>query len=611
MIEVLFAKAWNGLAPSRGKLTAKTRDFFNSLPSKRVGVILTIAIPLLVIIWHGTAALINRPAHLDKIVKELGSTTIGRFFRNPMPDHSGTRLLFLESTENGVGLFLSKVGDGHRKLLYEELYKQPNTPSDRFLGWSPDDKFFAYSRDYKQWEIAICDGDTGNTLATFPTTTRAVSGAWLSHHNLAFACEDQVLYEVENSQGKWTVPEPFDYFKNASDKLKNDPIENLTAFDADSVVWQQGNAIWSCGEHDDVPVKIWDATTNTMIEFSYSQAAQKFLLHCKDATGQFFMVLYPDRPEQAEDITRINPKQYNPRDLTLINDGKGYVFMSHDTATSNTFVIKFDDSHVPTQVPWPHQVTGFAASQHEIFIASSLGNRPIEINEYDMASGSVECAAPMTEQHFEYLTNYTMECNQITNAAGENLKYYLFESPHHNVKKHPLIIGVPGAGQIGYAWAEPPVAFANCGCYYVYVDREQRDPSEWAQDMFTVYESLVKRPDIDANNVYLYGISVGALQVYELLREKPGLWKGAILLNPILSTDPTQFTAKKIFIDCGDSDPNFGKDGSEVPRRFQDAIAKSGIPVTLLIHPGQAHSLWSPSAERERMREALIFLNEP
>jgi dipeptidyl aminopeptidase/acylaminoacyl peptidase len=46
----------------------------------------------------------------------------------------------------------------------------------------------------------------------------------------------------------------------------------------------------------------------------------------------------------------------------------------------------------------------------------------------------------------------------------------------------------------------------------------------------------------------------------------------------------------------------------EVPKRFQDSAAKAGIPVTLIIHPGLRHTLTVPSADRERLREALIFL---
>lgn len=607
MIEAWCAKAWNRLALPRHK----TADFFKSLRYKRTGIVLTITMPLLVIVWHAVA-LTSHPAHLGKIVKELGSTSSGRFFRNPMPDNSGTHLLFIESTANGLGLYLSKIGDGHGKLLYEEPYKQANTPSDRFLGWSQNDQFFAYSRDNTQWEVVICDGDTGNTLATFPTPSRAISGAWLSPHNLAFACEDRVLYQVENLQGKWKAPRQFAYFKeNVSHKLNKGPIENVTAFHTESVVWQQGNTIWSCGEHDDAPVKIWETTTNKLLGFSYSRVAQRFLLHCGDANGQFLMFFYPNRPDQLENITRIDSKEGSPRDLTLINDGKGYVFMSHIAATSNTLVIKLDDSHAPIQVQWPHYVRGFAAGQHEIFITSSLGDGPIQINKYDIASGSAECVVPMTEDHFDYLTNFTMTCNQITNTAGETLKYYLFASPNLNVKKHPLIMGVPGAGQIGYAWATSPVAFANCGFYYVYVSRQQRSRSEWAQDMFAVYEGLAKRPDIDTNNVYLYGVSAGLNEVYELLREKPGIWKGAILFCPDFFPDPTQLSAKKLFIDCGGRDPAFGKKGPQIPKQFQDEMARAGIPTTLLIHPNSKHALWSPPDEKERLRATLIFLTEP
>jgi hypothetical protein len=86
------------------------------------------------LIWH-LAALAGRPSHFEKIVSTLGSATIGRF-NTLMPDNAGMRLVFLQSTETGHGLFLCKIGEGKRKLLCEELYAQPGAPRQILLAGS-------------------------------------------------------------------------------------------------------------------------------------------------------------------------------------------------------------------------------------------------------------------------------------------------------------------------------------------------------------------------------------------------------------------------------------------------------------------------------------------
>jgi hypothetical protein len=568
--------------------------------------VLSIAMPLLVVVWH-LAALAGRPAHLDKIVAELGAYALGNFHEDPMPNHAGTRLLFIKNTENGFGLFFNKIG-GRRKQIYEESYKKPGTLSETFLGWSPDDRFFAYGRRGHPWEIVIGDGDTGDALATVRVNSRAVSGDWLSPQTLVFAGDNQVLFAMENAQAKWLGPRPFKYFKDTSHKLPGGRIRNVTAMNADSVVWQQGNVLWSCGENSETPVKIWEATTNTLVEFSFSQAARRMLIHGQDASGRFFADFYPGQPDRPIAITRISAAEYQPDHVTLVNGGKGYAFMSQLNLT-NILVIKSDQTHAPVKLRWPDQIAGFTAGQQEIFVTSSLSAGPVEIDRYDLASGATECAVPNAEEHFDYATNCVIARNQITNAAGDTLTYYLYAPPERAAnQKHPLVIGILGVGQPGFAWGAYYEAFANCGNYYAYIERYHRE-SFLTEDVLSVYESLAQRPEIDTNNVYLYGVSVGAPAVYELLEGNPARWRGAVLFNPVGLPDPSRIAGTRLLIDTGDSDRVFGKEGSQVPMRFQDEAAKAGTTVTLLIHPSTGHVLRTPSGGRERLREALIFFD--
>jgi dipeptidyl aminopeptidase/acylaminoacyl peptidase len=600
MIEVWCAKAWNYLAPSRRKLADKNKR----LPSKRTGIALSVAVPTLVFLWY-LAILADRPSHFDKIISKLGSATIGRF-ATTMSDHAGTRLVFMQGTEKGYGIFWDKIGSGKRKLIDEDPYTQLGAPHQTLLGWSPDDRFFAFSRYNGHWEIVVCDGDTGTTLATVPVNDRVSFGAWLSPQTLAFATRVRALFTIRHFQDKWSNPVPFKYFKKRSHKLPIEPMQNVTAFDTHSVVWKQGNIIWRCGEDSGAPVKVWESKTNRLIQFSFSQAANKFLLNYENAEGQFLADFYPDRTDELADITKINTKEYHVGYLNLINNGKGYVFMSQ-IGTTNMMVTRLDDSHASVQFQWPDQFSRFVPGQHEIFVASSLSNGPTGIWKYDVATGSTECVVPRAEENSYYLTNATVNWGRITNASGEMLTYYLYAPPRQSsVKKHPLIIGIGGIAPVGFAWNPNYQAFAECGYYFMYVERYQRNYSQWGEDVLTVYESLVKRLDIDKNRVYLYGVSAGSGAVSELLAEKPKLWRGVILLSPGAMPDPSQISGDRIFIDGGGDDPGFRKRAIQ----FQNEAVKAGIQVRLLIYPGLDHMLdRMPWAEQEQLRENLIFLN--
>ncbi len=602
MVEVWCAKAWNRLAPLRRKLAGNIKR----LPSKRTGIVLTVVIPPLVIFWH-LATLAERPAHFDKIVSDLGSATLGRFY-TIMSDHSGARLVFMQATETGYGIFLDIIGEGKRKLIDEDPNTQPGSPNRTLLGWSPDDRYFAFSRYNNHWEIVICDGDTGATVSTVPVNDRVAFGTWLSPQTLCIASQARVLFAIQHSQGKWSQPSPFKYFTDRSHKLPNEPIQCMTTFDANSVVWKQGNTIWSCGKDSDGPVKVWDSNTNELIQFSFSQAANRFLVNYYNQNGQFLADFHPYRPEVLTAITKVNTSEYHLGYLSLINDGKGYTFMSQ-IGTSNIMVTKLDDSHPPVRFQWPDQFSRFVPGQHEIFVASSLNHGPTGIGRYDLASASAECVVPRSDKNSYYLTNATAECNRITNASGKTLTCYLYKPPRRSsVRKHPLIIGIDGIAPVGFAWNPNYQAFADCGYYYMYVERYQRNYSQWGEDVLAVYKSLAKRPDIDTNRVYLLGISAGADTVSELLTEKPKLWRGAILWSGGGLPDPSELSCDRIFLDGGGNDPGLRKTAIQ----SQNEAAKMGIPVTLLIHPGLDHMLdRMPSAEKERLRDTLIFLNAP
>ncbi len=574
-----------------------------------VAVALAITAPLVVCVWHGLA-LLGRPARMNQIVAELGSTM--RFLTPPLPNHADTRLLFIQTTENGYGVFFCEA-PGKRKLLFEQRHKgnEYGKLDETLMGWSPDDKLFAYSRRSSRWEIVICDGESGAEVGVVPSNRYVSGAAWLSPQLLALVDSGRVLYTLRQVGSQWARPQPFKYSRKAANRLGKQRVEGFSALGPDSVVWQQGGTLWSCASDADGPGKLWQSTaTNRLLGFSFSPASRKLLLHCQDGSGQYFASLYPgQRPDEARLLARIDPNEYRPHHVTWINGGEGYAFLTQTAATPDTLVVKAGESHAATQFRWQDQARTLTAGDHAIYVTSSLNDQPTGIWKYDPGSGAAECVVPNVAQRFRYAQNSHIGREVVTNAAGETLTYYLL-APAHLLgrQKHPLVLGILGTGEMGFTWSANHEAIANTGAYFACVDRHGREYSQWGDDTLAVYQALASRPGIDTNTVYLYADSAGVASVYELLERMPGLWRGLVLFSPTYFPDPARLPRTRIFMDNGAEDPSFGKEGAQVPRRFQDAAAQAGIPVRLLIHPGLKHTFRLPPVERERMREALVFL---
>jgi hypothetical protein len=613
MIKTLGKKTWNGLTAGMKNAGGGMWAFIKRIPSRPVGVALTVTMPLLVVVWH-MVILAQRPAHLGQITTELSS--VRGFFSGPVPNSAGTQLLFAKATENGMGIYFCDPAGKQRKLLYEKIITGASWSSKvataaPLLCWSTDDNYFAYAH---PGQIVVCDGKTGAAVATVPVAGAAyvvTSGAWLSPQSLVFA-DNNALYEIHQGEGKWSQAQHFENFG-----LGRQTISGLTAFDAHSVVWQQGGMIWFCGENSGAPEKIWESSTNTLLDFSFPPGADRFLVHCTDRQGEFLADFYPaqlSRTPRVENFTRLRPG-YQRRHITSFADGTGYAFdeIDNEEVPGATLIISYGHSPEPIQSKWLGLVRGVAFSRDEIFVISSRNGEPDGIWKHGLASGSAdwECVVPNVEKPFAYAVACPVTLNEITNAAGEKLAYSMY-SPGNlpGQKKHPLVIASLGSGEMRGLWNVNLEAFGNAGAYVACIERYGRPYPQWANDALTIYEYLSKRTDIDTNNVFLYASSAGADTINGLLEKGSGSWRGAILFNA-LPLPPSSFGRTRFFIVCGGADHFFGKNAAKAPRQFQDQAAEIGDLVTLLINPDSAHGATSLAVTKQRMAESLIFLREP
>ena len=297
------------------------------------------------------------------------------------------------------------------------------------------------------------------------------------------------------------------------------------------------------------------------------------------------------------------------RSRRLINRGLGYAYLNESDFSLNTPVVRFERSQAPVRLPFQGEIKSFGLSRQQLFVISSLTNEPAGIWKIDLASGSLQQIVSNQERPFHFATSQPTSESFVTNAAGKRLTYYLLEPSHFTPRrKTPLVVGVMGKLEKAYNWDRYAQTIANCGYYFVIVDRRNSDLSEWTDEALFVYDTLIRKLEIDTNNVSLLGISVGASTANTLLETRPEMWRGIMFYSPNSLPDPSRLGVSRILIDIGELDKYSGENGATA-KKFRDAAASSGINVTLLIRPGVGHNCRLLSIEKERLHQLAGFLS--
>jgi hypothetical protein len=161
--------------------------------------------------WR-SVVLLQRPAGLGQVTREFGA--VAEFWLPPRPNPAGTRVLYQQATEGGIGIFWSELPQKQRVLLVEKPEKGFVVGEYSASGWSPDGRYFAYARRRGPGlgaEVVIGEGNTGAKVATVPVARGAVKElVWLSAQALAFVDNEQTFSRVEQlGPDRWQRPQPF------------------------------------------------------------------------------------------------------------------------------------------------------------------------------------------------------------------------------------------------------------------------------------------------------------------------------------------------------------------------------------------------------------------
>ena len=581
-------------------------NYLKWVVSNRMGLGLVLTVFLFVVGWRLLViACSHTPPHWHSIAAQIGS--VAEFRDALYPNKDGTRVVFSQETEKGVGVFFCDATSEKTELLSEQEEKSYSWQRFGMLGWSPDDKLFAYAVPLKhqlnegqrEEQIVVCNGLSGEMVAKISGDPDLTQIAWLSPQSFAYLTYNQdVRVWNQKTDGSWAQTR--NYTKIASGRLEI--IENsFTATSESSVAWQKGNEIWALDFSTSTLKKIWESTTNQLEGFTYSRETGEYHLICSDETGWLFVDLDPQG--SVLDVTR-NRKQ------------ERYAY-SRDEAGTNVFYIKAKADSQPTRVVWLGAVedhrgpigdyisSGKYLYGDYLYFTGDLPNQPVGLWQYNTQSGIPQYLASGLKHPLVHASIVVPRSGAITNALGKQMSCHVWEPVNVQAgKKYPLLIT-----QTPYVWLSYPHVAAQEGYYFATVARpywSDKTIYNWPADVMALYTMMAKNPNVDTNRVFLFGMSWDTDFLSQLVSEKSNLWKGAILLNASTLPDLSPWHNPKIFIAAGAA-----QDG-QIDRltKYQDTAAELGIPVKLVLQKGVGHTARSVATERERTVQFAKFLVE-
>jgi hypothetical protein len=535
----------------------------------------------------------NEPA----IVRELGS--ILQYEQDVIPNSANTRLVFCQDTKEGIGIYFCDTAGGKPRLLCEQKEKGHSWKRFTMLGWAPDDSLFAcaFPDNTQDKElILIFNGISGAPLGKVVADQNLYQLAWLSASSLAYCTRTDIRTIARQPDGSWTRA------RNLLQIAIN--LDDFAAVSANSVAWRDGGEIWLCNLDSRSPEKIWEATTNRLVEFTYARDANEFLLNCADEAGQYLLRFRPS-DKRTINLGRISGHQDYIRNAIWNSHGSSYAYLTNDPAGS-AFCVKSGGSATPTAIPWHGGVRSFTLSGGRLFFSGNPDDQPPGIWEYDLNSTTFKCIVPSTSSPLKNSLGRPATVGAMKNSLGEHRFYHLWTPPQVAPnQKYPVLLA-----QELNTWFPYFQIAAHSGCYVAVVDRpffhtwDGDHERTWVDDVSSLYEIMAHNPNVDTNRVYLYACSAETSYLSQLLSDRPTLAKGAILFSPSALPNPGVLQNKRLLLVDGKADGDAPKRLSE----FQDRAAGEGSASRLYFQDAAGHMPASGVTERNRAKQFAKFL---
>lgn len=167
---------------------------------------------------------------------------------------------------------------------------------------------------------------------------------------------------------------------------------------------------------------------------------------------------------------------------------------------------------------------------------------------------------------------------QLTHGAQ------MFLSPH-NVKKYQAYIVFPQCPEDAYwAYDERPASFAAEDMPIL------EEPTKYIKMVRGLVSKYINEGKVDANQVYIVGLSMGAMAVYDLAIRYPSMWAAAVAICGTVNVDRLEAAKDVRFrIYHGDADPVVPVEAS---RQAYYKLKKLNATVEYFEYPGVGHGSW-------------------
>lgn len=348
---------------------------------------------------------------------------------------------------------------------------------------------------------------------------------------------------------------------------------------------------------------LWRSFTNHPSEVAYSKGSGTFLLNCSSENRNSLIRLNRYTGITTEEpLTTAQSCTFRPRSawtddspiFTSQGGSSESVRLSDDGL--NTFCIGRDLGSMQQRLPWCGGVTAHCSLNNgHLYVVGYPTNEPPGVWDYDVANGSMDCIVSGLSQPLKRATYVAPSYGLLTNASGATSGYSLWKPAGFSTrKKYPAILCQTVNGE----WLPFIETAANLDCYFAMAHRPYwlgRKLQDWPTDVMALYQSLASNPNVDTNRIFLWAHSAESGYLCQLLREKPQLWRGAILFDYGAMPDLESLRGKKLFIVGGVKD-----DGSAELKKYQERALAAGVTLKLILQENSAHNPVSISTMRER-----------
>ncbi len=342
--------------------------------------------------------------------------------------------------------------------------------------------------------------------------------------------------------------------------------------------------------------------------FSYSKETGTFLLN-KSENGKSSLWRFDPQagqPIQIDAASSIQNAQWIGKDRCAyveMASGHGGVVLADASIGQKTSL--FEGGNVRWLLATP--------DGGKLLMVGIFSNEPAAgIWQYDLASRQLRPVVPYSDFPSVYAQDIAPQIKPIKLPSGRSVNCTIYSPPHFDRrKKYPLLIGYTHPGTVingGFGRLGLP-AVAECGAYVAVVNRASWDNGieQWDEMVTGVCKGLEKNPNIDFNQVYVFAASKETHYLSECVAKSPGLWKGAILLDPgelpDFSKSPPFQQRPKILISAG------GEEHEEDRlKQYQEESLKSGVMVKTVISPGESHFFVGNAGQLDRAKAMTRFI---